>query len=133
MVLNNSGSAVKSINLITEEIDKVKFANIELLRRKGLDAILSELNHSERAKFQISLAYTLSSLYYINNNASNGRIEENLLIVEEIKNIKSFVARLNGKESSSSNNSIEVGSKRINRSIEIDIPAAKRIITHQIS
>lgn len=128
----NSVSSIKYIHHIIEVIEKIKRTNLIFLR-KNISEDLNELNNTESAKLQISLAYALASLYYIHNHANNGKNDENLSIVEEIKNIKSYVARLNGKEyiQNVESDGNTIGRKRPSNSI--DYKAAKRVITYQIS
>ena len=90
-----------------------------------LDDLTDKLNSVENAKLNVSLAYTLGSLYFTLLR-SKGKLTEKHNIKDELMRIKKHVEKIKAVEQDIK--SVEVKGKLI-----IDSSAAKRIVSHELS
>jgi exosome complex protein LRP1 len=82
-------------------------------------AELSEsLDRREAAKLNVSLAYTLASLYYIQSKAAGNSAQSTDAVTQELARIKTYVAKL---------------ASTTGPALRVDSGAAKRMISHQLS
>lgn len=84
-----------------------------------LESCIDNLSHSESAKLQVSLAYTLASLYYVLMKATGKDITADRDISSEISRIKQYVVKLNTQANS--------------RKTTLNVPGTKRTIAHHLS
>jgi len=129
-----------SLTVVNVEINKIRIS-MDIFKRISYNQLLDQLSELEKAKLQVSLSYALASLLYILNHIAgdSSAIDVNKFIVEEIKNIKSYVLRLNectDRESNSANQRQKDSGKKSTGKRPgggIDREASKRMITHQIA
>mmetsp|Transcript_69351 Transcript_69351/g.136094 ORF Transcript_69351/g.136094 Transcript_69351/m.136094 type:complete len:109 (+) Transcript_69351:52-378(+) len=108
------------MDYIVEKLDEVKH-QIDPLTKTPYDETMNKLDRNEAAKLNVSIAYTLASLYYISIKTSGDMEDKSGNISEELSRIKSYVAKVNSQADNSAKKS------------RLDSGAAKRMINHQLS
>lgn len=109
---NSSQSLLEQVYVVKEKLDLVSTSSFE--------DCCDTLSASESAKLQVSLAYTLASLYYVLSKSNGVGSEHGFGILEDIERIKGYVTRLMTKNDS------QTPKLKLDR-------AAKRMISHQLS
>lgn len=84
---------------------------------RSFEQVLEGLSAEEAAKLQVSLAYTLASLYYVLMKGAGKDTIGNRDISIEINRIKQYVVKLNGTD----------------RKTTVNVAATKRTISHHLS
>lgn len=82
-----------------------------------IDSCLESLTAAEAAKLQVSLAYTLASIFYVLIKVSGSDTVADRDISSEINRIKQYVLKLNNTE----------------RKTTVNVQATKRTIAHHLS
>lgn len=114
-------NAKESIENVFKDLKAVRM-HLQCINDKNINETVYELNEEEAAKLQVSLAYTLTSLYYIYIHSCGKSAGNNNDIVDEINRVKSYVAKLNS-----------LGDQTKKRKIGINQAAATRIVKHHTS
>ena len=108
------------MRILSEQITGIKqqFSALSQRRLESADLLLLP---EESAKLHVSLAFTLSSLYYILLNSKGGGSHP---IKTEISRIRQYVARMNQK------NNLTQPQEQEKRRTRIDVDVVTRIVKH---
>lgn len=101
-------------------------SKIDIIKEKSHEEAKKHLSNLEFSKFNVSLAYSLMSLFYITQN-STGKNLSNHQVISEIEDIKSYVSRINRIEKNT------IKTEDVKRPLSINVEASKRIIKRKIS
>lgn len=82
-------------------------ANLDIIQNESLVTCTDALSDREAAKLQVSLAYTLASLYFVVLRASGKDAAKESDITQEIDRIKQYVMKLNTTKDGATKRSID--------------------------
>jgi len=82
-------------------------AKLDVIREESLVACTDALSEREAAKLQVSLAYTLASLYFVLLRASGKDAANESDITQEIDRIKQYVMKLNSTKDGAAKRSLD--------------------------
>lgn len=129
--------AVLVLQTLQQRIGSVDAATQRLEGFPSLAAVTEQLDDREAAKFSISLAYALASLYFVQMNIA-GKDVSNHPIQEILQRIKGYVAQVSqpaedtdGKRKAAAAASASDG--KAAKRIKVDGAAAGRVVRHHLT
>eukprot|EP01039_Chlorochromonas_danica_P001291 gene1289-1409_t len=144
--------ATAVIQTLQQRLDGIDQATQVLESFSSLDSVESQLSKHEAAKFDVALAYSLATLYFVEMNIQ-GKDTKNHPIQEILRRIKGYVAQVNAREPSTqqpaestspaltedgkrkqeSSSSTKGRARGGSKKVKIDAAVANRIVRHNLS
>lgn len=143
--------ATAVIQTLQQRLDGIDQATQVLESFPSLDSVESQLSKHEAAKFNVALAYSLATLYFVEMNIQ-GKDTKSHPIQEILRRIKGYVAQVNAREPSSqpaqstspvmtedgkrkqeSSSTTKDKARGGSKKVKIDAAVADRMVRHNLS